>query len=169
LRCVQANVAEASTRMTDPADERAGYAATVRAAREAAGKDPRELAAALNVSYESYADIETYDDEITTSISFANLVTLAELLDLDLRHMFGADDTVLTFGELAVAVRTRLGTTPLDELEDELGWELADVLADASAFAEFSLDGLADVAAPFGLDWRHLLPPAGRPGSGSSP
>jgi transcriptional regulator with XRE-family HTH domain len=142
-----------------------GYAAAVRAAREAAGKDPGELAAALNVSYESYRDIEWYDDEITTSISFGNLVTLAELLDLDLRRLFGADDAVLTFAELADVIRTRLPTTPLEELEDELGWELADALAEPAAFAEFSVDGLADVAAPFGLDWRHLLPPAPRPGA----
>jgi ribosome-binding protein aMBF1 (putative translation factor) len=37
----------------------AGYAEAVRAAREAAGKDPHELAAALDMSYESYRDIES--------------------------------------------------------------------------------------------------------------
>jgi hypothetical protein len=76
--------------------------------------------------------------------------------------MFGADDTVVTFAELAAAIRVRLGETPLEQLENELGWELADALADLAAFAEFSLDGLADIAAPFGLDWRHLLPVARR-------
>ena len=39
----------------------AGYAEAVRAAREAAGKDPGELAAALDISYESYVDIEWFD------------------------------------------------------------------------------------------------------------
>jgi len=72
----------------------AGYAEAVRAAREAAGKDPGELAAALDVSYESYLDIESYDDEITSAVSFRNLVTLAFLVELDLRLLFGADDTV---------------------------------------------------------------------------
>jgi hypothetical protein len=106
----------------------AGYAEAVRAAREAAGKDPGELAAALDMSYESYRDIETYDDEITSVVSFGDAVTLAELLQLDLRRMFGADDTVLTFADLAAAVRGRLGETPLEQLENELGWELADAL-----------------------------------------
>jgi hypothetical protein len=144
--------------MTERESEDAGYAQAVRVAREAAGRDPRELAAALDVSYESYRDIEWYDDEITSSLSFGNVVTLAELLDLDLRRMFGADDTVMTFADLAAAVRTRLADTPLEQLENEVGWELADALDDPAVFAEFSLDGLADVAAPFGLDWRQLLP-----------
>jgi transcriptional regulator with XRE-family HTH domain len=142
----------------------AGYAEAVRAAREAAGKDPGELAEALDMSYESYRDIESYDDELTSVVSFRDAVTLANLLELDLRRMFGADDTVVTFADLAAALRVRLAETPLEQLEDELGWELADALADPAAFAEFSLDGLADIAAPFGLDWRHLLPVARRGG-----
>jgi transcriptional regulator with XRE-family HTH domain len=144
--------------MNERESEGAGYAEAVRMAREAAGRDPRELAAALGVSYESYRDIEWYDDEITSSLSFGNVVALAELLGLDLRRMFGADDTVITFADLAAAVRTRLADTLLDQLEDEIGWDLAGALDDPAAFAQFSLDGLADVAAPFGLDWRQLLP-----------
>jgi hypothetical protein len=141
-----------------------GYAEAIRAAREAAGKDPGELAAALDMSWESYRDIESYDDEITSVVSFREAVTLADLLELDLRRLFGADDTIVTFEELAAALRVRLGETPLEQLENELGWELADALADPDAFAEFSLDGLADVAAPFGIDWRNLLPLMRRPG-----
>jgi transcriptional regulator with XRE-family HTH domain len=144
--------------MTDERPGETGYAAAVRAAREAAGKDPGELAAALGLSYESYRDIETYDDEITTVVSFSDVTTLAELIELDLRRLFGADDTVVTFAELAAAVRARLAETTLEQLENELGWELADAIADPAAFAEFSLDGLADVATPLNLDWRHLLP-----------
>ena len=140
----------------------AGYADTVRAAREAAGKEPGELAAALDMSYESYRDIEWYDDEITSVVSYRDAVTLANLIELDLRRMFGADDTALTFADLAAALRVRLDETPLEQLENELGWELAGALADPTTFAEFSLDGLADVAAPIGLDWRHLLPRARR-------
>ena len=140
----------------------AGYADAVREAREAAGKDLGELAAALDMSFESYRDIESYDDELTSVVSFRDVVALANLLELDLRRMFGADDTVVTFADLAAALRGRLAETPLEQLEDELGWELAEALAEPAAFAEFSLDGLADVAGPVGLDWRHLLPVARR-------
>jgi DNA-binding XRE family transcriptional regulator len=131
----------------------------LRAAREAAGMDPGELAAALDVSYESYLDIESYDDEITSCVSLRDLGTLADVLELDLRRLFGADDdTVVTLADLAAGIRARLDETPLEQFENEVGWELADALADPAAFAEFTLDGLADVAAPLGLDWRHLLP-----------
>src|SRR4051812_43612009 len=153
--------------MTDREPEAAGYAVAVRAAREAAGKDPRELAAALDVSYESYRDIEWHDDEITSSVSFGNVVTLAELLDLDLRRMFGADDGVLTFAGLAAAVRTRLADPPLEQLENELGGELAAPLDAPAAFWEFSLDGLAAVAAPLGRAWGQLRPKS--PGGANPP
>lgn len=138
----------------------AGYAAAVQAAREAAGKEPGELAAALGISYEAYRDIETYDDEITSVVSFRDVVRLAELVALDVRRLFGAgaDDTVVTFAELATAVRGRVAESTLEKVEDQLGWELAAPLSDPAAFSEFSLDGLADVATPLGIDWRHLLP-----------
>src|SRR3954454_2522890 len=146
------------------ASDEPGYADAIRAARESAGKDPRELAAALGMSYESYRDLESYEDEITSVVSFRDAVTLADLLELDLRRMFGADDTLVTFAELAAALRLRLRDTPLEQLENELGWELAGALAAPAPFADFPLDGLADVAPPFGLDWRHLLPLTRRSG-----
>jgi hypothetical protein len=122
------------------------------------GRIAGSFAAALDVSYESYVDIETYDGEISSVISFRDAVNFAELVELDLRRVFGADDAVVTFAELAAAVRARLAETTLEELENEVGWELGDPITDPAAFGQFSLDGLADVATPFGLDWRHLLP-----------
>jgi ribosome-binding protein aMBF1 (putative translation factor) len=146
--------------VTDTEREETGYAEAVRAAREAAGKDPGALAAALDMSWESYRDIETYDDELTSVVSFRDVVTLADLLELDLRRLFRADDTVATFADLAAAVRTRVGETPLEQFENEVGWELSAAISDPAAFGDFTLDGLADVAAPLGVDWRHLLPPS---------
>lgn len=149
--------------MTDTEPDGTGYAEAVRAAREAAEKDPGELAAALDMSYESYRDIEMHDDELTSVVSYRDVVTLAGLVELDLRRLFGADDdTFATFVELAAAVRTRAGETPLEQFENEVGWELAAALSDPTAFADFPLDGLADIAAPLNLDWRHLLPPSPR-------
>jgi hypothetical protein len=148
--------------VTETKPDGTGYAEAVRAAREAAGKDPGELAAALDVSYESYRDIEMFDDELTSVVSFREVVTLASLIELDLRRLFGADDTIATFAEVAAAVRKRLVETPLEEFENEVGWELSAAISDPTAFAEFTLDGLADIAAPLGLDWRHLLPPSHR-------
>ena len=66
------------------------------------------------MSFEAYRDIEDYDDEITSVVSFRDAVTLADLIELDLRRLFGADDTVVTFAELAAAIRARLDETPLE-------------------------------------------------------
>jgi ribosome-binding protein aMBF1 (putative translation factor) len=60
--------------MTGARAEGTGYAAQVREAREISGHDPGELAAALEMSYESYCDIESYDDEITSVVSFREVV-----------------------------------------------------------------------------------------------
>jgi hypothetical protein len=144
--------------MTGTRAEGTGYAARVQAAREVSGKKPAELAAELHMSYESYRDIESYDDEITSVLSFRDVVALGRLVRLDLRRLFGADDKIVTFEELAEAIRARLDKTPLEQLEDEVGWELAGAVSDPAAFSDFTLDGLADVSAPFGIDWRHLLP-----------
>lgn len=136
-----------------------GHAASVRAAREASGKDVGEIATALGLSFEAYRDLEWFDDEITSVVSFRDVVKLGEVLDLDVRRMFGAGtEATATFDDLAAALRARLAETPLEQLEDDLGWELAAPLADPTAFADFTLDGLADVATPLGIDWRHLLP-----------
>jgi hypothetical protein len=138
-----------------------GYAEAVRAAREASGREPGELAAALDISWAAYWDIESYDDEITSVISFAQAVKLADIIDLDLRRLFGAGDGLLTFDELAGAVRARVRDSTLEQVEDELGWELAEPLARPAAFADLPLDALVDIAGPLGLDWRHLLPRCG--------
>ena len=138
-----------------------GHGSTVRAAREAAGKDPSEVAAALGLTFEAYRDLEWFDDEITSVVSFRDVVKLGEILRLDLRRMFGADsDTIATFDDLAAALRARLAGTSLEELENDVGWELAGALAAPTDFANFTLDGLADVATPVAIDWRHLLPVA---------
>ena len=83
-----------------------------------------------------------------------------DLLELDLRCMFKPTTRRRCSRTSAAALRLRPGETPLEQLENELGWELSDALADPAAFADFSLDGLADIAAPVGLDWQHLLPVA---------
>ena len=63
-----------------------GPAAHLAAARVAAGSDPSELASLLGISFEWYRDLERFDDEMTETISFRQLVTLANAVALD----FGA-------------------------------------------------------------------------------
>lgn len=61
---------------------------------------------------------------MTETISFRQLVTLADAVALDLRSLFGADAVPpLTFADLARLLdeRRRAGAIDLDTLEDEIG------------------------------------------------
>ena len=81
------------------------------------------------------------------------------LLGLDLRSFFGAPDRQRTFDGLAHELRALLAHRTLDDLEEEVGWELGAQLAEPERFADLPLCGLEDVARAVGADWREFLPP----------
>ena len=56
------------------------YGRLLREARERSGKTIEEMASLLGISWESYNDLETYDDEIILVISLEQLVTLSHAL-----------------------------------------------------------------------------------------
>jgi hypothetical protein len=49
----------------------------------------------------------------------------------------------------------------LAHLEDEVGWELGEVLENPDMFEELPAVALADIGGRFGIDWRSFFPPAG--------
>ena len=119
------------------------------------------MAALLDISYESYRDLEWFDEEIVDALSFAELLRLGEALGLDLRMFFGANDVAeSTFAELASKLRQVYMEegVDLDTFEDELGWEVRRHLDEPDSFAELPPIALADVGARVGLDWRSFLP-----------
>ena len=134
-------------------------------ARKASGRDPGELAHLLGISYEAYRDLESFDEEIADTISFRQLLLLAGALRLDLRSFFGAGDKMeaCTFPDLAARLRQLVadGAVTLSALEDEVGWELGEVLENPDLFEELPAVALADIGGRFGIDWRSFLPPAG--------
>ena len=56
------------------------YGRRVREARERSGKTIDEMASLLGISWESYNDLEVYDDEIILVLSLKELVTLGASL-----------------------------------------------------------------------------------------
>lgn len=141
-----------------------GPAAHLAAARVAAGRDPSELASLLGITYEWYDDLERFDDEMTETISFRQLVTLANVVALDLRRLFDADAVPpLTFADLARLLDERrlAGAIDLDTLEDEVGWGVKAGLEDPDALADLPAAALSEIGAHVGADWRGLLPASG--------
>lgn len=97
---------------------------------------------------------------MTESISFRQLVTLANAVALDLRRCFGADAVrPLTFLDLTrrLDARRQADAVDLDTLEDQIGWRIAPGLEDPDSFADLPAAVLADIAAHVGADWRGLL------------
>jgi DNA-binding XRE family transcriptional regulator len=139
------------------------YAKRLREARERSGKTIDEMAALLDLSWESYRDLEMHDDEILDSVSLQELVTLSKALGIDLVEFFsdgGAkpDDSV-SLDALAGKIKDYIAAHGLTvaEFEEAVGWEVANCLTDPSQFMSFNLDGLMDVTGPLGVDWCAVL------------
>ena len=138
-----------------------GYAKQLARARRASGQDPGELAFELGISYESYRDLEWFDDEIITALSWSQLLRLADLLKLDLRTFFALrSEDELSLDELAAMLRGEQGKRglTLPELEDAVGWEIASALDEPEQLNQLPPDALAELASFVGADWRKLLP-----------
>ena len=66
-----------------------------------------------------------------------------------------------SFTELAATLQHEVDRgVALETLEDEVGWELRRHLDRPETFAELPAIALADIGAPFGVDWRSFLPAA---------
>ena len=141
-----------------------GQAERLTEARKSSGRDPGELAHLLGISYEAYLDLESFDEEIVDTISLRQLVLLAGAVHLDLRSFFGAGDQIdaCAFADLAARLNQLVadGTVILAALEDEVGWELREVLEKPDLFEELPAVALADIGGRLGIDWRSFLPPA---------
>jgi hypothetical protein len=151
--------------VSQPADLVAsGQAERLTEARKSSGREPGELAHLLGISFEAYRDLESFDEEIVDTISFRQLVLLAGAVHLDLRSFFGAGSQIgaCAFPDLATRLNQLVaeGAVTLAALEDEVGWELREVLEKPDRFEELPAVALADIGGRVGIDWRSFLPPA---------
>jgi len=139
------------------------YGRLLREARERSGKTIEEMASLLGISWESYNDLETYDDEIILVISLEQLVTLSHALGIDLVEFFSNGATKpaesVSLDALAEKINEYLSGHNLTvaEFEDAVGWEVANFLTEPREFLNLNLDGLMDVTRPLSVDWRAVL------------
>jgi len=139
------------------------YGRRLREARERAGKSIGEMASLLGLSWEWYNDLESYDEEITDTLSVHQLVLLSKAIGIDLVDFFsdGASKPAesVSLDALAKKINEYLKAHNLTvaEFEEAVGWELANCLTEPRQFMNFNLQGLMDVSRPLGIDWRALL------------
>jgi hypothetical protein len=144
-------------------EEGENYGKRLREAREGLGKTIGEMAVLLGLSWESYRDLEMFDEEIIYTLSLQELITLSKALGIDLVEFFsnGASKPAesVSLDTLAEKIKEYLTAHNLTvaEFEEAVGWEVANCLTEPSQFMNFNVDGLMDVSRQLGVDWRAVL------------
>jgi transcriptional regulator with XRE-family HTH domain len=132
-------------------------------ARELSGKTEREVAAALGISVPSYYDLETFDDELETCLSLAEVSKLCSLLRIDPVWLFTEGDlkgsSRMRLSELVDNIRSFIGARmTVDEFEDKVGFVVSPCFEDWHAVLEWNVECLRSVCSVIGIDWLAALP-----------
>ncbi|MEP6573716.1 MAG: hypothetical protein ABJD11_13515 [Gemmatimonadota bacterium] len=144
------------------------YANRLRAARERAGFSRESLSKQSGMALQHLEDLESFDEELLMTVTLAQLAALGQLIHVEPTELL-ADNPGTRRPESRIApegiaelIRGRLRARgiPLEELEDEIGWELDRVLEDPATLFEFNADGLRDICDALGVDWLRALPDA---------
>ena len=128
-----------------------GVAERIRDFRLKSGRTESEMANELGLTIDGYCDLEQYDDELETTISITQALTLARLLRTDLQELLGESKQpvpvkipairALLLAQLAESPGTR------EALEDEINWDLGPFL-----------DGVDEWMTVYTLDFIRSLP-----------
>ena len=144
--------------------DRPPVADRIRLARTALGIEPGVAAARLGLNFESYADLELFDDEVFTTLSLTEVLKLAEMLHLSAVELLTTDDhartAAVSMSSLMKTVQARIqedGTT-VESFGDRIGWDIASALAEpSSAWQDWNVDCLIDVCTAVGVEWPAIL------------
>ena len=136
--------------------------ARFRAARERAGLSIAEAAARAGISESCVWDLESYDDELMTVYSPADLQRFARVLYVAPHELAatGPCDDAIAPHEPASAIREhcRARRITVDDFGDAAGWDVSAVPdAPQRLLTDFSLEGVRDVCLALGVDWRRFI------------
>ena len=140
-----------------------GVADRLKAARAKAGLSAEVVGAHVGLGANWYWDLEAYDSELTSNVSLAHLSVLCDVLGTSPQDLIlGAGSPpvgTISFTELGTALNERmrqLGLTA-DELGQQVGWNVKDVVVDSEELWNFTLDGVRDLCRATDLDWKGIL------------
>jgi len=136
----------------------------LQAARLKRGLSHEDVATRVGLSKEWYWDLEHDPAQLLGNVSLAHLQLLSDAVRVSPLELITGSNELgeepVAFGnviELLQLYRSSAGLS-VDELSDEVGWELKDALVDANELWNFCVDGLKDVCDRVELDWRRALP-----------
>lgn len=135
--------------------------ARFREARERAGLSVAEVAERAGVSDAAVWDLESYDDEMVTACSVADLRRFAGVLSVAPRELLGveAHDAPVSAAELASAIREhcRVKGITTEEFGDAVGWDVYNVVDEPKVLDRFNIECIRDVCGALGIDWQRFV------------
>jgi transcriptional regulator with XRE-family HTH domain len=131
-------------------------------ARLRSGHSEQELASALGLTVHSYRDLELHDDELESSVSIAQAVKLAALLQSDLLTLIGETEipVKMPIARVRSALSAQLGKSAeaKELMEDTLNWDLGPFLDGAEEWTTvYTIDFVKQLATTIEVDWQVLL------------
>jgi transcriptional regulator with XRE-family HTH domain len=139
-------------------------AARVRAFRIRAGKSQAEMAQRLGLNIAWYADLETRDDELASTLTMFKAMELASIFGVTLHELLDepplADEhiAITELPDRIIAHAKREGIS-VEQLAERVGWELQEFLGSpVQLAAELPIRFFQALAAALGINWLALVP-----------
>jgi transcriptional regulator with XRE-family HTH domain len=143
-----------------------GTAEKIRTFRVRAGKSAQEIATALGLNEAWYRDLESYDDELASTLTLFQASQLATLLGVRLKDLVDENPSCEEkkgLLDLPGSIQTYLVREQLsvEDLEELVGWEIQSFLrSPVAAAAEMPIAFLRDISSHLGISLLSLLPDA---------
>jgi transcriptional regulator with XRE-family HTH domain len=133
-----------------------------RAARERAGLSVAEVAVRAGVAEPCIWDVESYEDELTSVYSPAQLRRFAAVLGVRPVDLLGVEPVAdpVSHVDLAAMIRghCQVRGITIDEFGDAAGWEVKEAVdAPERLLHEVSIDGIRDICRELGIDWQRFI------------
>jgi transcriptional regulator with XRE-family HTH domain len=143
-------------------DSQATTADRIQEARLKSGRSEQELASALGLTLHAYCDLEQHDDELQSSVSIAQAVKLADLLQADLLALLGETEipVKMPIARVRSALNAQLGKSAeaKELMEDTLNWDLGPFLDGSEEWMTvYTIDFVKQLATTIEVDWQVLL------------
>jgi len=140
-------------------------AGRIREARLRSGMREADLAHELEITIESYWDLESYDDEIFKCLTLKEVSVLGRALNVTPRVLLlGSDESNdhqrVTFTEIVEALSARLTREKItpERLGELIGWDVQPLQNDPAALWTYPIVALYDICRAVGVDWTAALP-----------
>ncbi len=139
----------------------------IRRLRKKIGKTDVDMASLLGMSVDSYCDLETHDDELTTVPTIQQVKLLSDILGVSTINILVRNNsstnpiTNISYEELVTKTKEYIVANCANQLEfeDRVGWCLNDFFAGQdNAWNNYPIEFLQDLCGILNINWLETLP-----------